>query len=89
MFLPPILIPMSSGFGQVKIMKELILRIGMVKQKMVQLNNIWKDKGVPRELKIRILKCLIWPVVLYGSKAWVLRKDDENRIQAADVGGLP
>ena len=25
MFLPPILIPMSSGFGQVKIMKELIL----------------------------------------------------------------
>jgi hypothetical protein len=47
----------------------------MAKQKMVQFNNIWKDKGVPRELKIRILKCLIWPVVLYGSEAWVyLRK---------------
>ena len=57
----------------------------MEKQKMVQLNNIWKDKGVPRELKIRILKWLIWPVVLYGSETWALRKDDENRIQAAEI----
>jgi len=57
----------------------------MAKQKMVQLNNIWKDKAVPRELKIRILKCLIWPVVLYGNEAWALRKDDENRIQAAEM----
>jgi hypothetical protein len=65
--------------------KDIKCRIGMAKQKMVQFNNIWKDKGVPRELKIRILKCLIWPVVLYGSKAWALRKDDENRIQAAEM----
>ena len=43
--------------------KDVKCRIGMAKQKMVHLNNIWKDKGVPRELKIRILKCLIWPVV--------------------------
>jgi hypothetical protein len=65
--------------------KDIKCRIGMAKQKMVQLNNIWKNKGVPRELKIRTLKCLIWPVVLYGSEAWALRKDDENRIQAAEM----
>ena len=41
--------------------------------------------GVPRELKIIILKCLIWPVVLYGSETWALRNDDENRIQAAEM----
>ena len=51
--------------------KYVKCRIGIAKQKMVQLNNIWNDKGVHRELKIRILKCLIWPVVLYGSEAWV------------------
>jgi hypothetical protein len=33
--------------------KDIKCRIGMVKQKMVQLNNIWKDNGVPREPKIR------------------------------------
>ena len=31
------------------------------------------------------LKCLIWPVVLYWSEAWALRKDDENRIQVAEM----
>jgi hypothetical protein len=31
------------------------------------------------------LKCLIWPVVLYWSEAWALRKDDENRIQESEM----
>ena len=35
-------------------------------------------------LYLYCLKCLIWPVVLYGSEVWALRKDDENRIQAAE-----
>ena len=64
--------------------KDIKCRIGMAKQKMVQLNNIWKDKGVPRELKIRILKCLIWPV-LYVGEAWALRKDDENNTSSRNV----
>jgi hypothetical protein len=51
----------------------------------LEFNIIWKDNGVPRELKIRILKCLIWPVVLHGSEPWALRKDDENRIQVAEM----
>jgi hypothetical protein len=59
--------------------KDIKCRIGMAKQKMVQLNNIWKDKGVPSELKIRILKCLIWPVVLYGSEAWTFHVDIADR----------
>ena len=59
--------------------KDIKCRIGMAKQKMVQLNNIWKDKGVPSELKIRILKCLIWPVILYGSEAWAFHVDIADR----------
>ena len=54
--------------------KDLKIRIAMAKQKTVQLNNIWKDKGIPKELKIKILKCLIWLVVTYGCEAWTLKK---------------
>jgi len=32
--------------------KDIKCRICMAKQKMLQLNNIWKDKGVPIQLKI-------------------------------------
>ena len=49
-------------------------RIDMAKQKMVQLNTIWKDRGIPKDLKVKILKCLIWPVALYGCEAWTSRK---------------
>ena len=65
--------------------KDVKTRIGMAKQKLVQLNNIWKDRGIPVALKIAILKCLVWPVVLYGCEAWTLKQDDCNRIKSAEM----
>ena len=52
---------------------------------MIQLNNIWKNRGIPTHLKMDILKTLIWPVLLYGSEAWTLRKADKDRLQAAEI----
>ena len=57
----------------------------MAKKKMVQLNNIWKDRNIPNYLKISLLKCLIWPVVMYGCEAWTLKKPEEDRLQAAEM----
>ena len=65
--------------------KDIRTRIGMAKQKLVQLNNIWKDRGIPTTLKLAILKCLVWPVVLYGCEAWTLKQDDYNRINAVEM----
>ena len=31
------------------------------------------------------LKCLIWPVLLYGSEAWTLRKAEKTKIEAAEM----
>ena len=57
----------------------------MAKNKMVQLNNIWKDHGIPIDLKLKLLKCLIWPVMLYGCEAWTQKKADDKRIEAAEM----
>ena len=65
--------------------KDVKTRIAMGKQKMVQLNHIWKDRGIPNFLKLNILKCLIWPVMLYGCEAWTLRKVEEDKINAAEM----
>ena len=54
-------------------------------EKMVQLNNIWKDHGIPIDLKLKLLKCLIWPVMLYGCEAWTQKKADDKRIEAAEM----
>ena len=65
--------------------KDIKARVAMGKAKMTELNNIWKDRNIPLQLKIRLLKCLIWPVVMYGCEAWTLRKADENRLEAAEM----
>ena len=65
--------------------KDIRTRIAMAKKRMIQLNNMWKERGIPKVLKVKILKALIWPVVLYGSEAWTLRKTDENHINAAEM----
>ena len=68
-----------------KCCKDVKARIGMGKTKMTELNNIWKDRNIPKDLKIKLLKCLIWPVVMYGCEAWTLRKADEKRLEAAEM----
>ena len=62
-----------------KCSKDINARTGRAKQKMVHLNNIWKDHSMSLQLKLKILKCLICPVMVYGCAAWTLRKSDERR----------
>jgi len=52
---------------------------------MIQLNNIWKDHSIPLDLKTKILKCLVWPVMLYGCESWTQRKEDDRKIEAAEM----
>ena len=66
-------------------LKDIKTGIGMAKQKMLQLRNLWKDSSIPTELKIHLLKCLIWPVVMYGCEAWTLRKSEEFRLNAVEM----
>ena len=65
--------------------KDIVTRIGMAKQRMVQLNNIWKDRSIPTQLKVKILKCLVWPKMLYGCETWTTKKADDNKIEAAEM----
>jgi len=59
--------------------------IGEANQKMIQLNNIWKNGGISTYLKIRIVKKLFWPVVLYESEARTLRKWERDKINASEM----
>ena len=35
------------------------------------------------QLKMHLLKCLIWPVLMYGCEAWTIREED--RLNAAEM----
>ena len=68
-----------------KCSKYINARISQAKQNMVHLNNIWKDHSLPLQLKLKILKCLICPVMMYGCAAWTLIKADEKKIETAEM----
>ena len=42
---------------------DINARIGMAKTCRIDLANIWKDKNLKPQLKMRIIKCLIWTII--------------------------
>ena len=52
-------------------------RIGMAKQRMLDLIPIWRDRGINKELKMKLvpLECArVWTVLLYSAEGWTLTK---------------
>ena len=52
---------------------------------MIQLQEIWKDRNLSKDLKVRLVKALVLSALIYGAEAWTLFKSDENRIMAAEM----
>ena len=57
---------------------------------MVQLNHIWKDRGIPKVKCPQIkhpqeMSHLACHGLVYGCEAWTLRKVEEDNINAAEM----
>ena len=64
---------------------DVLRRIAQAKTKMVSLKNIWKDKDLSPNLKIKIMKTLVWTTITYGAEGWTLKSEEKKRIQAAEM----
>ena len=60
-------------------------RIGMAKKRMTELNTVWKDKSITLQLKIKLVKCLTWTVMTYGTEGWTLKAKQIKKIQSAEM----
>ena len=52
--------------------EDIKARIGRAKKATMELDTIWKDRGIRKELKMKLVKALIWPVITYGTVGWTL-----------------
>src|ERR1700733_8022681 len=57
----------------------------MGKVAMMGLDKIWKDKSISLMTKTRIVKAMVFPVVLYGCETWTKTKAMERRIEACEM----
>ena len=65
--------------------KEVRRRIAMGKAPMRGLTSIWKDIGVTMETKVKLVKVLVFPIVLYGPETWTMRKHERRKIDAFEL----
>ena len=65
--------------------KEVRRSIAMGKSAMGGLTSIWKDRGVTLETKVKLVKVLVFPIVLYGAETWTMRKHERRKIDAFEL----
>ena len=49
---------------------------------MTNLDSILKIRGITLPTKVRLVKAMVFPVVMYGCESWTVKKAEHRRIDA-------
>ena len=49
---------------------------------MTNLDSILKSRDITLSTKVRVVKALVFPVVMYGCESWTIKKAEHQRIDA-------
>ena len=52
---------------------------------MTNLDSILKIRDITLSTKVRLVKAMVFPVVMYGCKTWTVRKAEHQRIDAFEL----
>ena len=52
---------------------------------MTNLESILKSRDITLLTKVRIVKAMVFPIVMYGCKSWIIKKAESQRIDAFEV----
>ena len=61
---------------------EIKRRLLLGRKAMTSLGSILKSRDVTLPTKIRIVKAMIFPIVMYGCESWTIKKAEHRRIDA-------
>ena len=53
---------------------------------MTNLDSVFKSRDITLPTKVRLVKAMIFPVVLYGRESWTVKKAKSRRIDAFECG---
>ena len=52
---------------------------------MTNLDSILKSRDITLSTKVRLLKAMVFPVVMYGCESWTMKKAERRRIDAFEL----
>ena len=52
---------------------------------MTNLDSIFKSRDITSPTKVRLVKAIVFPVVMYGYESWTIKKAEHPRIDAFEI----
>ena len=49
---------------------------------MTKLDSVLRSRDMPLSTKVRVVKAMVFPVVMYGCESWSIKKAECQRIDA-------
>ena len=71
----------SDGYRSHEIKRHLLLG----RKVMTNLDSICKNRDVTLPTKFRLVKAMVFPVVMYGCESWTVKKAECRRIDAFEL----
>ena len=64
---------------------EIKRRLRLGRKLMTNLDNIFKSRDITLPTKVRLVKAMVFPVVMYGFESWTVKKAECRRIDAFEL----
>ena len=64
---------------------EIKRRLLLGRKVMTHLNSIFKSRDITLPTKVRLVKAMVFPVVMYGCENWTVKKAEHRRIDALEL----
>ena len=64
---------------------EIKRRLLLGRKVMTNLDSILKSRDITLPTKVRLVKAMVFPVVMYGCESWAVKKAEHRRIDAFEV----
>ena len=60
-------------------------RLLLGRKVMTNLDSIFKSRDITLPIKVRLVKAMVFPVVMYGCESWTVKKAERRRIDAFEL----
>ena len=64
---------------------EIKICLLLGRKTMINLESIFKSKDITLQTKVRLVKAMVFPVVMYGCESWTIKKAECCRIDAFEL----
>ena len=65
--------------------QEIKRRLLLGRKVMTNLDSILKSRDITLPTKVRLVKAMVFPVVMYGCESWTIKKAEHQRIDAFEL----